>query len=202
VSREDYERVRQLLRCPILRPVDAACDPLATIMVARANVYLAAKAGEVRRHGNIPFGPHDDEQDRPGRPHKDPITRREIADLGNVRSGLVRRLVDYLHQGANGYEWYCRMGLVRRVPNRDGWPSFNVESLMANLRPWSVKQVRTHFDRLRRSGLITAERELGNGPRRYELPEELADAAYAFDALPPVRELVGSDPEASQDAGP
>ena len=81
---------------------------------------------------------------------------------------MVRRLVDYLRQGADGYEWYCRMGPGRRPPHRAAWDTASLDSLAANLRPWSVKQVRTHFDRLRRAGLITAEREVGNGPWRYE----------------------------------
>ncbi len=201
VNREDYEGVRQLLRIPILRPVDVVSDPLATVMVARANVYLAAKSGEVRRSDKVSFGP-DDGHDRPGGLGKDPITRREIADLGNVRSGMVRRLVDYLHQGADGYQWYCRMGLAHRAPSSDAWSASTLDSLTVNLRPWSLKQVRTHFDRLRRTGLITAEREHGNGPWRYELPEELTDVACPFGALPPGEELNGHESEAVEDAEP
>ncbi len=192
VSRDDYESVRSLLQSPILFPADAACDPLATDMVNRANVYLAARAGEVRRRGSPLPGPEYDEVDcENGRPGKELITRREVADLGNVRSGMVRRLVDYLHHGADGYEWYCRMGLVRQAPNRDAWSTASPASLAANVRPWSVKQVRTHFDRLRRDGLITAEQEHRNGPWRYELPEELTDASSPFRDLPPIQELHG-----------
>ena len=199
VSPEDYELVRQLLQSSILRPADVVCDRLATIMVGRASVYLAAKSGEVRRYGNAPFGPDDDVHDRPGGPGKDLITRREIADLGNVRSGMVRRLVEYLHQGADGYQWYCRMGLVRRPPDRNAWSTATPASLAANLRLWSLKQVRTHFDRLRHDGLITAEREHENGPWRYELPEELTDATSPFRDLPPARGLDGSGPQATRD---
>lgn len=188
--------MRSLLQSPILFLADAACDPLATDMVNRANVYLAAKSGEVRRCGSPFLGREHDEVDREnGRPGKELITRREVADLGNVRSGMVRRLVEYLHQGADGYEWYCRMGLVRRPPDRDAWSTASPASLAANVRPWSVKQVRTHFDRLRRDGLITAEQEHRNGPWRYELPEELIDASSPFHDLPPVARLrtPGSD---------
>jgi len=164
-------------------------DRLATIMVGRANVYLAARAGEIRRYDISPFGPYDDNHDRRDRPGRDLITRRELCDLGNVRSGIVRQLVDYLHQGADGYEWYCQMGLVRRAANRGEWSTTSLDSLVANLRPWSEKQVRTHFDRLRRDKLITAERDHGNGPWRYELPEELSESSSPFNALPPAQEL-------------
>ena len=195
VSRDDYESVRRLLQSPILLPADAACDPLATDMVNRANVYLAARSGEARRCGSPLLGRGYDEVDHEsGQPGKELVTRREVADLGNVRSGMVRRLVEYLHQGADGYQWYCRMGLVRRPPDRNAWSTATPASLAANLRPWSLKQVRTHFDRLRREGLITAEREHGNGPWRYELPEELTDASSPFRDLPPARDLDRSRP--------
>ena len=200
VSPEDYESVRAILQSPILWPADAACDPLATAMVSRANVYLAIRFGEIRRYGNLPLGLDEDVQEGRGGPRKELITRREVADLGNVQSGMIHRLVDYLHQGADGYEWYCRMGLMRRPPNRDTWSTASVDSLTANLRPWSVKQVRTHFDRLRRDGLITAARDHENGPWRYELPEELTDASCPFHSLPPVASLQADGPDATADA--
>ena len=202
VSRDDYESVRRLLQSPILLPADVACDPLATDMVNRANVYLAAKSGEVRQCGSPFLGQEYDEVDHEnGRPGRELVTRREVADLGNVRSGIVRRLVEYLHQGADGYQWYCRMGLVRRPPDRNAWSTATPASLAANLRLWSLKQVRTHFDRLRHDGLITAEREHENGPWRYELPEELTDASSPFRDLPPARELVDTPPT-SDDTAP
>ena len=49
---------------------------------------------------------------------------------------------------------------------------------------WSAKQVRAHFERLRRSGMITAEREHDNGPWQYELPEELTSRSSVFRGLP------------------
>ena len=120
VSREGYESVRRLLQCPILLPPDAACDPLATDMVHRADVYLAAGSGEVRRCGSSLLGLECDIKDQDDRPPKVPMIRRECC-LGNGRSGIVRRLVEYLHQAASGYEWYCRMGLSHAAPGRDDW---------------------------------------------------------------------------------
>ncbi len=142
------------------------------------------------RRGSPFLGRDSDEIERENRrPGKELISRREVADLGNVRSRLVRQLVEWLKQGAGGYEWYCRMGLVHEPPDRDAWLTASVASLVANLRPWSVKQVRTHFDRLHRDGLITAEREHENGPWRYELPEEFSDSLNPFHDLPPVTQL-------------
>ena len=119
----------------------------------------------------------------------DSVTRREVADLGNVRSGLVRRLVTYLRQDADGYEWYRRMGTARRPPNRSAWATAPVDALSANLLAWSVKQVRSHFDCLQRDGLIAAERDQGNGPWRYALPVELSDASFPFHYFPPLARL-------------
>lgn len=190
VTPEDYESVRQLLRSPILRSADATCDPLATAMVGRANVYLAAQSGEIRRCGTpFPGGAFDHVRDDDEQPRRELITRREVADLGNVRSGLVRRLVAYLYQNADGYEWYRRMGTAHRPPNRSAWSASSVDSLAANLLAWSVKQVRSHFDRLQRDGLIAAERDHGNGPWRYALPEELSDASFPFHRFPPLARL-------------
>jgi len=200
VRPEDYESVRLLVQSPTLWPADTACDPLATAMVSRANVYMAIRSGHVRRHGDLLLGLDDDTQDDGTDATLVHITRREVADLGNVRSGMIHRMLDYLRQGNDGYEWYCRMGLVRRPVDANAWPTTSVDSLAANLRSWSVKQVRTHFDRLRRDGLITAERNHGNGPWRYELPEELTDASCPFRSLPPVASLRTDGPDATVDA--
>ena len=184
---EDYECVRQLLRNPILCSADATCDPLATAMVGRANVYLAARSGEIHRNGRpLAGGAFDHIHDDDEHPRRELITRREVADLGNVRSGTVRRLVAYLRQDAVGYEWYRRMGTARRSPNRNAWLTASADSLSVNLLAWSVKQVRRHFDRLQRDGLIAAERDQGNGPWRYALPEELSDASFPFHHFPPL----------------
>jgi hypothetical protein len=192
---EDYNVVRQLLRNPTLLPADVPCDPIATDMVSRANVYLAARSGQVCRHGSVLVDSNNGElHGDDGRPCERQITRREIADLGNVRSGMVRRLLQFLRQGSDSYNWYCCMGHVRRPPSRETWRSASASSLAASLRPWSLKQVRTHFERLHRDGLITAERKVANGPWRYELPEELANVSHPFQNLPSVHELTNHAP--------
>ena len=57
------------------------------------------------------------------------------------------------------------------------------------LRPWSQKQVRTQFDALRKSGLITGERESGNAPWQCRLPEALDATVSPFVSLPEADDL-------------
>ncbi|MFZ1134384.1 MAG: hypothetical protein WAN69_05530, partial [Candidatus Korobacteraceae bacterium] len=57
------------------------------------------------------------------------ITHREIADLGNFRSRLVRQLVDYIRHRGDGYERFQRMGLVRHPP-RDHWQRTDVATYL------------------------------------------------------------------------
>ncbi len=134
VTPEDYELVRQLLQSPILLPPGVPFDPLAAAMVNRANVYLAAKSGRIYQHrAPLAVRDYDDTQDQHGRARRELITRREVANLGNVRSGIVRRLVEHLCQGNEGHEWYCRMGLVRQLPELDAWQRASAASLTTNL---------------------------------------------------------------------
>lgn len=189
---QDYELVRSLLQSPILVSPDEHFDPLAAAMVSRANVYLSVKCGAAQE-GRSPFpaGPNDIQGERPPR---ELITRREIADIGHIHSGIVRRLIAFLQHQADGYERFRRMGLVRRPPEREAWRGAEVDTLIPCLRPWSSKQVRTHFDELRRSGMITAEREDANGPWRYALPEELRHRGGSYHWLPTAAELIGHHP--------
>ncbi len=189
----DYELVRAYLQSAIIGPVDDPCDSLAVDMVNRANVYLAVKFGDDGSKRN-PFYEPDQTVTRQTADANAPqplITRREIADLGNRRSGMVRRFIEYLQETGDGYRQYLKMGLNGRVPERDAWRRQSAASLAALLRSWSVKQVRTHFDRLQRAGLITAERPRMNGPWFYALPEELAATSNGFRRLPTAGELSG-----------
>jgi hypothetical protein len=90
----------------------------------------------------------------------------------------------------DGYERFQRMGLMRRPPPRDRWRNVEAAAIAGCLRPWTAKQVRTHFDQLRRTGMITAEREAANGPWRYALPEELQGRRDAYRRLPTAAELI------------
>jgi hypothetical protein len=183
---EDYELVRQLLQARVVAGADETYDPLAADMVGRANVFLAVKNGI--DSGN-PFAGGDPAVNDVPRPPRELVTRREISDLGNVRSRMVRRLVEFLQRQSDGYERFRRMGLVRRPPEDNAWRSAGVNDVIAYLRPWSAKQVRTHFEQLRRAGMIAAEREHENGPWQYVLPEDLTNRSSAFRGLPSTEDI-------------
>ena len=190
---DDYGQVRRLLQFESVTPADEVCDPLAKDMVDRANVFLQAKYAEPNAHDNS-FNT-DGADSPPGHgPNRDLITRREVADLGNLRSDLVLRLVEFLRRRHDGYERFLRMGLVRQPPRRDRWQNVEGRALVNCLRPWSAKQVRTHFDPLRCTGLIAAERETTNGPWRYTLPEELQVGRGTYRGLPTAAELAARQP--------
>jgi hypothetical protein len=199
VGLQDYELVRRLLKSRLVASADVPVDQIAVEMVHRANVYLEVKYGPDQTTEN-PF-PTDEYYDsdrtmseRPGRPL---VTRREVADLGNVHSGLVRRLIEHLRRRRDGYEMFGRMGIARRQPEPGEWSNLAAGNLASLLRPWTVKQVRSHFERLHKSGLVTAERQPRNGPWRYLLPEELNMAGTAFGDLPPADQLPASALRAS-----
>lgn len=190
VAIDDYALVRRLLQSRLVATPDVPVDQMAVDMLNRANVYLEVKYGPDLADRN-PFQTDDDfrsqgDRERPGRPL---VTRREIADLGNVRSGMVRRLIGYLQRRNGGYQLFGRLGLVRRPPGEGDWASGPTERLASILRPWTVKQTRTSFGRLHRLGLITAERDPPNGPWRYMLPEEFTGVLNPYRHLPPADRL-------------
>jgi hypothetical protein len=188
VTTADYELVRRLLQARVVCAADETCDPLSATMVGRANVFMVVKYGEDGGEDN-PFNDGGTEPPAEKRQGRELVTRREIADLGNPNGRLVRRLIEYLQRQPDGYERFRRMGLVRRPPDRNAWRSNPASELSEHLRPWSAKQVRSHFDRLVRAGFVTAERAHGNGPWRYALPEELACSSSAFRGLPRAENL-------------
>jgi len=191
VSDADYDFVRAYLRSSIIGTVDDPCDSLAIDMVSRANVYLGVKYGNDSSERNPFYEPEQSHlrQTADARTPLPLITRREIADLGNTRSGVVRRFIEYLKRVDDGYDRYARLGLSADTPDPSIWRQLPVASLASLLRSWSVKQVRTHFDRLQQSGLIEAERLQANGPWLYALPEELAATGNGFRQLPRANDL-------------
>ena len=189
----DYEFVRDLLCSAAVRPNRELCEPLALNMINRTNVYLSVKLG--RDRGN-PFRVADEDGYRRSRSNslkRDAITRRELADLGNVNSRLVQSLIDYLQNADEGYARYLQMGCTGApVPERN-WKRVPARDLSRRLKGWSVKQVRTHFDRLQKRELVTAERERANGPLHYQFPEELENVGSPYSQLPTVRTLTQAD---------
>lgn len=185
----DYGFVRGLLCSEVVRPNRELCEPLALDMINRANVYLSVKSGSDRRN---PFRVEDEDGYRRSRSSslkRDAITRRELADLGNVNSRLVVTLIDYLQNSGDGHARYRQLGCTGEpIPERN-WKRLTARELARRLKSWSVKQVRTHFDRLQQRGLVTADRERANGPLRYQMPEELENVGSPYPQLPTVRFL-------------
>jgi hypothetical protein len=188
---EDYEFVRGLLQRRIIERSDSPHDQLAAQMLSRANVYLKVKYGHEHAADN-PLRATEFEYrclERQTTRDRELITRRELADLGNINSGTVRKLVEFLKTISNGHDLFERLGLIRQSAPKKEWRRLPAQALTRFLRPWSLKQIRTHFDILRRQGLITAEREHANGPWRYELPDELRTDESLFADLPTAQEL-------------
>jgi len=189
---QDYELVRTALQSEVVSPADMSCDPLAVDMVNRANVYLAAKWHSYDDF-LAPSGSDDPAYESAGeRPPRELITRREIADLGNLGSRVLRRLVASVVGRQDGYEHFTRLGLVRHPPARDHWSAETPERLTRLLRSWTAKQVRLHFGKLHREGMISAERRQANGPRYYQLPEELINRSSGFRGLPTAAQLASA----------
>jgi hypothetical protein len=191
VTMEDYGFVRGLLQSRIIGSGDVSRDQLAVQMLSRANMYLEVKYGTDHTENNplraTEFEYHS--LNRIKSRNRELITRRELADLGNINSTTVRRLVEFLKAANDGYDQFARLGLVRRPPSKNEWNQLPPQSLTGLLTSWSMKQIRTHFDVLRRRGLITGERDHANGPWRYELPEELVACESTFVNLPTAEEL-------------
>lgn len=179
VSADDYETVHTLLQSRLVRPADELYDPLAAAMVARANEYLKMR--------------HDQGQSRkPGRAdgdsssyHPRKLTRNDLCDLGEPNSQANRHLITFLLKDEKkGFSRFRELGLVRQLSKEEGWPGPNtVKKLAPLLRSWSYKQVRTHFGRLLKGGLIEGTKEQ-NGPWVYNLPEDLGAGRSAFCRLP------------------
>jgi hypothetical protein len=160
-------------------------------MVGRTNVFLQLKSNPELIEGN-PLRCHDGDPTwriRGGRTRQELTTRNEVADLGNVHSRLIQQIVDLLQNVPGGYAMFQRLGLVRQPRNERDFKSSNWRTLARMLRSWSFKQVRTHFEALRKSGLISGERDSRNAPWRYRLPEELSISSTPFRSLPPASEL-------------
>ncbi|MCH7988939.1 MAG: hypothetical protein IID46_07280 [Planctomycetes bacterium] len=203
VGRDDYELVRRLLQSPLLCTADEPINQLAVDMVGRANVFLKLKLNPELIEGN-PLrcsGSDPTWSIRGSRTRQELTTRSEIADLGNVHSRLIHEIIDLLHNmpddysmfhsqnTPNGYAMFQRMGLVRRPPNERDFKSSDSRTLAGMLRSWTSKQVRSSFEILYKSGLISGAREHGNGPWQYELPEELSTVSSPFRSLPTASEV-------------
>jgi hypothetical protein len=108
----DYELVRTLLCSLVIETTSEAHDPLAAAMISRANVYLSIRYG----HGQTNLTDAELEKlDYLDRYGGDPsrralITRRELTDLGNVRSVTVMRLIERTSDPVAAVTRFCGWG--------------------------------------------------------------------------------------------
>ncbi|HEX4607169.1 MAG TPA: hypothetical protein VH092_03105 [Urbifossiella sp.] len=180
VGVEDYRAVFDPLRDAATQSGDAPFDPLALAMVRRANLFLSLRAGGGTRPGS---------HDGATAPERG-ITRRELIDLGNTRGVTLRVLVQHLRdRGAEGLAHFKTLGTARPLGRGPDWPADTVAGMAALLLEWSVKQVRTHFERLHAGGLVTGRRAAPNQPWVYQLPEGLETPRSAVGFLPTPDEL-------------
>ena len=96
-----------------------------------------------------------------------------------------------------GYAMFQRMGLVRQPPNERDFKRSGLPILTRMLRSWSAKQVRVHFDALRKGGLISGERDSRNSAWKYRLPEELSISSSPFRSLPTANEQFSDEETAA-----
>jgi hypothetical protein len=190
-GQREYERVRRLLQSPFVDTSNEPADQLAVEMVNRSNVFLELKCNAefIYAHPSLCSPGDPIRRQRGSYTHQDLVSRREVADLGNVRCRLIQQIVDGLQNLPDGYERFLRMGLIRRPPSKRDFDRSDPRTLSLMLRPWSQKQVRTHFDALRKAGWITGERESANAAWQYYLPEELNMSSSPFRSLRPANEL-------------
>ncbi|MCH8045451.1 MAG: hypothetical protein IID44_17205 [Planctomycetes bacterium] len=193
-GQHEYERVRRLLQSPLVNTADEPVDQLAVDMINRANIFLKLKDNAEFIYAYPSLCGYDDPIDRQrgSRTRQELVTRREIADLGNVRCRLIQQVVEFLRSAQDGHNAFRRMGLVRQSPSERGFKGSETRALTVMLRPWSPKQVRGNFDALRKTGLIDGDRESGNAPWQYRLPEALSTTLSPFRSLPPAIELFGA----------
>jgi hypothetical protein len=120
VSLDHYPEVYALLQRATVRSAEEPFDPLAAVMVARANVYLRA----LHHVGSSDRAARLDPADKQDKAVPLGITRRELTDLGNPRSRLVRLAIAFLLEQPNGYQQFGKLGLTTKLASGTGatWP--------------------------------------------------------------------------------
>lgn len=185
-GKAEYERVRTLLQSPLLTTCPNSVPQLAIDMINRTNVLLEYKSLSDMEI-TPPLLRDDDDlmwlqlELQTGR---ELTNRREVTDLGNLESDLIRRLLQLLIKFEAGYAQFQRMGLLQPPPTEEEFRAARPATLAPLLRRWSYKQVEKQFYRLQQAGLISYERDSPNRPWQYRLPEELHQRSTPFSCLP------------------
>ena len=91
----EYEQVRRLLQSPLVNTANEPVDQLAIDMVNRANILLELKCNAEFTYANPSLCGDGDPIHRQcsSRTRQELVSRREVADLGNVRCRLIQQIV-------------------------------------------------------------------------------------------------------------
>jgi hypothetical protein len=195
-DREDYAAVIQVLHGATSGLPEEFGDRLVGMMIARANVYLRGRTDPLgailpESRGRAGLGSRAERLVVDGVGARE-ITMRELADLGDLRSGTLKSLIESAIGSGDGRA-LRDLGFLGRVPSIEGPGAVDARTIRNLLVGWTPKQVRARFDRLRSQGFIVAERDPpGNGPWVYQLPKSLRALPCEFQSLPPVELVVES----------
>ena len=191
----DYAGVYEILQKSRAGLPEESGDPVLAAMIRRANLYLKDRGGVTVSPGAVDRGrggltsiatPRNESRETFRRA---PISLRELADLGNVRSAMTRALISTA-LGTRDVEVIQGLGLCKKVPGETDPASLREDEIARLLVAWTMKQVRKRFDRLRREGFVDAERiPPGNGAWVLHLPEALKPLPGEFQDLPTVERV-------------
>lgn len=192
---QHYAEVYGLLNARPFHTIEHPHDDITLFMVARANAYLQTKADNsavkpTRLGGRVGSASTLQEAKPAATDRPRHITRRELVDLGNPKSSLVKKLLENIAQ-SNDVEVLKRIGFTATVRSRESQCTRKPDAseLIKSMTTWTYKMVRTRFDRLQSEGLIEARKTANNAALEYMVPEEFINGRSRFAQLPAPEEV-------------
>jgi hypothetical protein len=186
VSINHYKEIYRLLQCSFVGRMDDLRDPLTVAMVRRANAHLQRLSDpdntRTRMNGRPADGDKNGGSGEPVRIRQ--ITIPEVSDLGQTQSKRLQELLKYVRE-KHGIKGLMSLGVdPGHQSSLNDSKQVDDKELASWLLAWSLKQVRTRFDYLRRNGIIAAVRHTRNGPWQYQIPEHFVGGKSSFSVLP------------------
>ena len=178
-----YQTVRSLLIDPVVLTTNNSFDGMAAAMIQRANTHLARIQNPETPQIQIRLSSISS-SDSQGKQY---ITRRELANLGNLQSKDVQKIIqNYLNEPT--LSAVNQLGLCESLKDVLHLPKTEA-AVKKMMMSWAPKQIRTRFDKLVQHGLVTCERSKPNGAIEYYLPESLTYLQTIFSKLPSYQKL-------------
>lgn len=193
VGPDQYAEVHRLLNERPFHVIDRPHDDVTLQMVARANAYLKMTSEDATQQPTRMGGRSGSfstlQETIPANAvrHRH-ITRRELVDLGDPNSGIVKRLVEYLLQSGD-YESLKKIGVEGGFGGSPHIRELDTSSLVKTIPSWTYKMVRSRFGRLQSEGLIEAQKAAQNAALEYTVPEQLVSGRSLFGHLPSPEEV-------------